>query len=91
MNRLCSKINECEKLGENFYITASENKLKFRLSFGEDEKRLSGECIIDVELFQYEDGRYLLEFLRKSGEIPDYYQNFLIIKDIIKNELNNLI
>ena len=91
MNRLCSKINECEKLGENFDITASENKLKFRLSFGEDEKRLSGECIIDVELFQYEDGRYLLEFLRKSGEIPDYYQNFLIIKDIIKNELNNLI
>ena len=55
------------------------------------KKKLSKECIIDVELFQYEDGRYLLEFLRKSGEIPDYYQNFLIIKDIIKNELNNLI
>ena len=40
-----------------------------------------------IELFQYEDGRYLLEFLRTGGEIKDYYKYFLKIKEIIKEIL----
>ena len=91
MNHLCEEINQCEKLG-GVDIIPSENNLKFKLYFGENEKeKFHKQCVINIELFQYEDGRYLLEFLRRSGEIPDYYQNFLIIKDIIKNVINNLI
>ena len=91
MNHLCEEIDHCEKL-RDVTIFPSENNLKFKLYFGENEKeKFHKQCVINIELFQYEDGRYLLEFLRRSGEIPDYYQNFLIIKDIIKNKINNLI
>ena len=36
------------------------------------------ECIIDVELFKYKNG-FLLRFLRKSGELEDFYENLKII------------
>ena len=34
------------------------------------------------------ENKYLLEFIRRGGVIPQYYQNFLIIKEIIEKELN---
>jgi len=37
------------------------------------------ECIINVELFKYENEGFLLRFLRKSGEMNDFYN---IIKKI---------
>ena len=75
--------------------------LKFELGFldleakDEDEKGEEEEeededkdkkCIMEIELFQYEDGRYLLEFLRTKGEIRDYYNNFLEIRKIIEEK-----
>ena len=99
MSLLLDKIKNCKKLGEDVTIIASEEKLKLRVTFEEEEEgeeegeekeedKYYKECVIDIELFQYEDGRYLLEFLRRKGEIPEYYKNFMIIKDIIKNEMN---
>ena len=41
---------------------------------------------MEIELFQYEDGRYLLEFLRTKGEIRDYYNTFLEIRKIIEEK-----
>ena len=32
------------------------------------------ECIINVELFKYENEGFLLRFLRKSGEMNDFYK-----------------
>ena len=73
--------------------------LKFELSFFENEENDNGgeetedeeedtdkKCIIEIELFQYEDGKYLLEFLRTKGEILDYYKNFLEIRKIIEEK-----
>ena len=95
MNLLFDKIKNCEKFGEDVTIIASKEKLKLQVTFEEEEEEGEKEedkyykaCVIDIELFQYEDGRYLLEFLRRKGEIPDYYKNFMIIKDIIKNKMN---
>ena len=86
MGGLIDKINNCEKLGEDVTIIASEEALKFRVTFEEDEK-YQKKCVIDIELFKYEnENKYLLEFKRRGGEIPQYYKNFLIIKDIIKKE-----
>ena len=75
--------------------------LKFKLDFyeieekNEDEKGEEEEeededkdkkWVMEIELFQYEDGKYLLEFLRTKGEIPDYYNNFLKIRKIIEEK-----
>ena len=40
---------------------------------------------MEIELFEYEKGRYLLEFLRTGGRIPSYNYHFFRIKKIIEN------
>ena len=58
----------------------------------EEEDEDTGEkCVMEIELFQYEDGKYLLEFLRTKGEISDYYKNFLEIKKIIEEKTLNFV
>ena len=78
MNNLAKKIFDelggtCELLEEN---------LKFKVDFGKNEENGITEMII--ELFEYEDGGYLIEFLRTKGNIPDYYHYFKEIKKLIK-------
>ena len=78
MNNLAKKIfyelgGACERLEEN---------LKFKVDFGKNEENGITEMII--ELFEYEDGGYLIEFLRTKGNIPDYYHYFKEIKKLIK-------
>lgn len=64
-------IKELEKLslelGENNDDNDDNNDIKRK------------ECIINVELFKYENEGFLLRFLRKSGEMNDFYN---IIKKI---------
>ena len=52
----------------------------------EEDEDKDKKCVMEIELFQYEDGRYLLEFLRTKGEIRDYYNNFLEIQKIIEEK-----
>lgn len=78
MNNLAKKIfgelgGACEPLEEN---------LKFKVDFGKNEE--NGICEMIIELFEYEDGDYLIEFLRTKGNIPDYYHYFKEIKKLIK-------
>ena len=90
MNSLICNIKNYKKYEDAVFITPSSESLKFRLTFDEDEK-YEKECIIDIELFKYDienENKYLLEFIRRGGVIPQYYQNFLIIKEIIEKELN---
>ena len=42
-----------------------------------------GDCQMLIELFEYEKGKYLLEFRRTGGKYADYYHHFLKIKEII--------
>ena len=46
---------------------------------------------MDIELFEYENGGYLLEFLRTEGDIQEFYDHFLEIRNIIINELLDII
>jgi len=87
-------LNKC-------FISGEKEQLKFEVTFendeneGEEENEEENEeeenksCSMDIELFEYEDGRHLLEFLRTGGEIPEYYENFLKIKEIITKKLLN--
>ena len=45
-----------------------------------------GDCKMEIELFKYQNGEYLLEFLRTGGKFPDYYNHFLEIKKLILNK-----
>ena len=45
-----------------------------------------GDCKMEIELFKYQNGEYLLEFLRTGGKFPDYYNHFFEIKKLILNK-----
>ena len=88
MNELSEEIfNDLKGVSE-----ASQEYLKFKVTFEknefeENDEYENYEMIIDIELFKYKNGGYLLEFLRLKGEIEDYYHYFLEIKKIIKKLL----
>ena len=46
---------------------------------------------MDIELFEIESGKYLLDFKRTQGNIPEYYNYFKEIKKIIKEKLKQLL
>ena len=77
MNELIEDI--AEKL--HGHCTPSDKSLKFEVKFEETEEK--GNCKVDIELFKYEEGRYLLDFLRTGGEIEDNYDYFLKIKELL--------
>jgi len=78
MNTIYNKINSNEEITNNISFEASETDLKFRIDFMGNEKNYK-DCSIDIELFEYKDNRYILEFLRKSGDISDYYKIFFLL------------
>ena len=45
-----------------------------------------GDCKMEIELFKYQNGEYLLEFLRTGRKFPDYYNHFFEIKKLILNK-----
>ena len=48
-----------------------------------EEKEHFEDCKMEIELYEYEKGKYLLEFMGTGGQYSDYYQHFLEIKKII--------
>ena len=94
MNNLYYGIyNKRDDLADDLSIIASKKALKLEVTFEyevEEEDENQKKCNIDIELFKYSENRYLLDFLRKSGNLPDYYKNFRKIKDIIQfGEIKN--
>ena len=85
MNRLTQQIESDFK--DKCFIEASKNNLKFKLIFEYEDDEEHGNCTMDIELFKYEKGGYLVEFLRRGGIISDYNYHFSEIKKIIKNKL----
>ena len=66
--------------------------LKFEISCEneeEDELELEEEreCIMKIKLFKCNMEEYLLCFEKKQGDLEEFYDNFLIIKEIIKKML----
>ncbi len=94
MNNLYYKINDNrDDLADDLNIKKTDEALRLEVIF-EEEVEVEGEnhkkCIIDIELFKYDENRYLLDFLKKSGNLSDYYKNFKKIKDIIQfGEIKN--
>ena len=53
----------------------------------ENENKGKMECIMEVKLFLSDNDSYLLCFDKRQGALEEFYENFEIIKDIVKNEL----
>ena len=90
MNNLIEAI--MGQFDDKVLVKPSETSLKFEVSFDneeEDDDEQDTESAMIIELFKYEDDRYLVEFMRSKGGIPDYYKNFLKIKEITQNMLKN--
>ena len=84
MNNLYYCIyNKSNDLAGDLSINPSDEELRLEVIF-ETENKYQKKCNIDIELFKYGENRYLLDFLRRSGNLSDYYKNFRKIKDIIQ-------
>ena len=91
VNFMNSLVNEIKnQFKDNILFEVSKESLRLKVFFEKEEKNEDEEedeemdnCIINLELFECENGKYLLNFLRIGGEVPDYYHNFKKIKEII--------
>ena len=97
MNDLLDKI--IEEYMEICIIEEEKNKLKCNIIFenqeeddidnDEESEYLRKEnCVICIKLYEYIDGGYELHFVKKSGELEDYYKYFNKIKEIITQLLD---
>ena len=95
MNSLGDEIRKGFK--NSFIIVKAKENLSMEVSFEyddeeedeeeekDDEERKIyniGDCIMLIELFEYEEGGYILEFRRTGGRLPHYYHHFLKIQEI---------
>jgi hypothetical protein len=71
---------DSEERDEDKFVNEEEEKEE------EDEDNDDTKCAMEIELFQYEKGKYLLEFLRTKGEIHEYNKHFSEITKIIEEK-----
>ena len=75
------------KLELSFYDSEENSEDKFVSNEEEEEIDNDIKCKMEIELFQYDDGRYLLEFLRRKGGLHQYNKNFFEIRRIIEEKM----
>jgi len=66
-----------------------EELAKLGLEDGEENDNVleKKDCIIQVKLFESINGGYLLRFMKKSGELEDYYKNLKKVMSLIQEIL----
>ena len=101
MNSLVAEIIKSYEL--KCLVNTDKEKLKFRITFPkeyeenemddtdeEEDEDSSRDCIMKVKLYDGGINEYLLCFVKDQGYLEDFYDNFLKIKEIVKNVVNNL-
>ena len=68
----CINDQEIEEFNEN-----NEENNKDRIK--------KKDCIIQVKLFELKNGEHLLRFVKKEGELEEFYKIFEKINNLIKN------
>ena len=95
MNELLDKI---KGKYEDCFVNVSKEKLKFEVNFEIEQEQeyetdielddTDNSCMIKIKMYEDEEGGYFVNFIKKKGDIENYYKLFLEIKNIIKNILN---
>ena len=70
--------NKYEQEDENDYEADDDECNGFDFSYLGKEP-----CVICIKVFKYKDIGFEIQFIRKSGDIDDYYKYFNIIKELI--------
>ena len=87
MNSLVNKIKETYDFECDIKAYGDESKLKLKITFDNiDDNRK--DCIMKIKLYNNGIDEYLLCFEKNQGELEEFYENFLKIKNIIYT--NNL-
>ena len=98
MNLLVNKIRNT--YGTTWLLRIDDEKLKFQITFQredneeeneeevEEDEDIRKDCIMKVKLYDSGINEYLLCFEKIQGELEEFYDNFLKIKEIIKNIFN---
>ena len=88
------KIKEEEKEEEEIPKELEEELAKLGLEDNEEKEEEEEEdelrkkdCILQVRLFKSINGGHLLRFMKKDGELEDYYKNLTEIQSLIKRLL----
>ena len=93
MNSLIEEIKKFYDLECYIKTYSDELKLKFDITFvnnDEDEEDNRKDCIMKIKILISGEDEYLLCFEKNQGELEEFYENFLKIKEIIfKNNLFN--
>ena len=50
----------------------------------ESDRNDRKECIMEIKMLLYGNDEYLLVFNKIQGDLEEFYEHFLIIKDVIK-------
>jgi len=62
----------------------NEQEMKNDIDFGD----IDNSCVIKIKMYEDEEGGFFVNFIKKKGDIENYYKLFLEIKGIIKKILN---
>ena len=62
----------------------NEQEIENDIDFGD----IDNSCVIKIKMYEDEEGGFFVNFIKKKGDIENYYKLFLEIKGIIKNILN---
>ena len=87
------KIKEEEKEEEEIPKELEEELAKLGLEDNEEKEEeeedelRKKDCILQVRLFKSINGGHLLRFMKKDGELEDYYKNLTEIQSLIKRLL----
>ena len=97
MNLLVNEI--IKAYGIDCLVNPNEEKLKFEITFinqddeeekeEEEDEENNRDCIMKVKLYEIGINEYLLCFDKCQGDLEIFHENFLKIKDIVKNIFNN--
>ena len=97
MNLLLNEIKEV--YDNNCLLQTDEKELKFKITFIneddeeendeeiEEEEDIRKDCIMKVKLYE-NNNEYLLCFDKCEGDLEEFYENFLKIKNIIQGIFN---
>ena len=95
MNLLLNEIKEA--FDTKCLLQTDEEELKFKITFlneddeeendeeVEEEEDIRKDCIMKVKLYNNENNEYLLCFDKCQGDLEEFYENFLKIKNIIQD------
>ena len=93
LNKIYDKYNDEDKddIKEECNIKEDSETYKCDITFepidGEEENTNKKKCIIQLKLFKTGEEEYILRFLRKAGDLPEYYTKVIEFISIAKKLL----